>query len=67
MQLLWPYQYFHYQEEVALHFLQLKNYDVELALTTMLHCIDQLISLLLVLRRKRRTQGLLNTIIMKQN
>lgn len=66
MQLLWPYQYFHYQEEVALQFLHLKKYDIELALSTVLYDMDQLVQLLLVTRRKRRTQGMLTAILMKQ-
>jgi hypothetical protein len=65
VKLLWPYQYFHYQEEVALQFLHLKSYDVELALTALTYSIDQLISLLLITRKKRRAQGLMHTILMK--
>lgn len=52
---------------MALQFLHLKHYDVELALATMLYAVDQIIQLLLVIRKKRRVQGLLNTILMKQN
>ena len=43
----WPYNLFHYQEEVALHFLHLKNYDINLALMTALYNKDQLVRLLM--------------------
>ena len=43
---LWPYNLFHFQEEVALHFLLLKDYNVSLALATVLYSQDQLIQLL---------------------
>jgi hypothetical protein len=34
MKRVWPYHLFHFQEELCLHFLHLKAYDVHLALTT---------------------------------
>lgn len=46
MEQLWPYHLYYYQEEVALHFLHLKNYDANLALATVLYNQDQLIRLL---------------------
>lgn len=67
LQKVWPYNLFHFQEEVALHFLHLKNYDVPLALMTASYNVDQLIQLLLVIRRKRRVQGLVTNILMRQN
>lgn len=67
LQKVWPYNLFHFQEEVALHFLHLKNYDVPLALMTASYNVDQLIQLLSVIRRKRRVQGLVTNILMRQN
>jgi hypothetical protein len=44
---LWPIDQFHYQEEVALFYLHLKEYDVEHALTSLIFNIDELIKLLI--------------------
>jgi hypothetical protein len=65
MEKVWPYHLFHFQEDMALYFLHLKNYDVPLALFTACYNADQLIQLLMVLRRKKRVQGLVTNIIMK--
>ncbi len=65
LQKVWPYHLYHFQEEVALHFLHLKNYDVPLALMTASYNVDQLIQLLSVIRRKRRAQGLVTNILMR--
>jgi hypothetical protein len=43
LQKVWPYHLYHYQEEVALHYLHLKNYDVPLTLMTASYNVDQLI------------------------
>ena len=43
---VWPYDIFHYSEELALFYLLLKNYDLELALTTVLYNCDELIKML---------------------
>ena len=67
LQKVWPYHLYYYQEEVALHYLHLKNYDVPLALMTASYNVDQLIQLLTVIRRKRRVQGLITNILMRQN
>ena len=67
LQKVWPYHLYYFQEEVALHFLHLKNYDVALALMTATYNVDQLIQLLAVIRRKRRVQGLTTNFIMRQN
>jgi hypothetical protein len=46
MKKLWPYHLFDWLEEEALHFLALKNYQVEITLLCVLHQVDQLLDLI---------------------
>ena len=43
LKLLWPYQLYKYSEDQALKYLVKKNYDIELALTTLVVNIDDLV------------------------
>eukprot|EP00347_Sterkiella_histriomuscorum_P008607 403344447 len=63
----WPHHIFHYQEEIALLYLQLKNYDVESALSSVLYNIDELVKLLLVIKKKRIQEGFFINVLKKQN
>ena len=46
LKLLWPYQLYKYSEDQALKYLVKKNYDIELALTTLVVNIDDLVVML---------------------
>ena len=43
LKLLWPYHLYKYSEDHALKYLVRKNYDIELALTTLVVNIDDLV------------------------
>lgn len=43
LKLLWPYQLYKYSEDQALKYLVRKNYDIEMALTTLVVNIDDLV------------------------
>jgi len=46
MEQCWPYESFYFQEELALYYLMLKNYDFERAITNVLYNRDELIKLI---------------------
>ena len=47
MEQCWPYEAFYFQEELALYYLMLKNYDLDRAVTSALFNRDELIKLIL--------------------
>lgn len=39
---IWPYEKFMFKEELALHYLSLKNYDIIRALFSIIYNVDEL-------------------------
>ncbi|CDW75948.1 UNKNOWN [Stylonychia lemnae] len=66
IELIWPHDIYHYQEESALLYLLLKNYDVQLALTSILYNHDELVKLLMIIKRKKKREGFLTNKLVKQ-
>ena len=43
---MWPYHIIKYTEDIALHFLALKHYSVEMALSAVMYEKDELINVI---------------------
>ena len=53
MEKVWPFDQFHFQEDLALYYLHLKEYNVEETIKTAVFDIDELIQLLIILKKRK--------------